>query len=316
MLILWPQTQKIMTMFSFKKVFPVMAALLLGGAVAFAQSADGNAPQTPVYNFPVPDVMFNLWPDGAPSDNGLTGEEKDYGNHVSNVTKPTLSVFLPEKPNGLAILVCPGGGYVDVWDKTEGYANEKWYTDRGIVYAVLKYRLPNGHPQVPLDDVHEAMRILKAHAQEYGFTKLGIAGCSAGGHLASMTATHFTKPEERPDFQVLFYPVITMDPSFTHGGSLHYLLGDNPPKALVETYSNEKMVTADTPPAFIMANSDDRVVPCENSIRYYEALRAHRVPAALHIYPEGGHGWADNENFAYRKAWLQDLEIWLSGFLK
>jgi acetyl esterase/lipase len=294
-----------------KKVLSAMAVLLLGSAIALAQ----NAPAAQQFNFPKPDVMFNLWPDGAPTDNGLTGEEQDFGNHVANVTKPTLAVFLPEKPNGLAILVCPGGGYSSVWDKTEGYANEKWYTDRGIVYAVIKYRLPNGHHEVPLDDVHEAMRILKSHAAEYGFTKLGIAGCSAGGHLATMAATHYTKPEERPDFQVLFYPVVSSDPTIAHMGSIINLLGRNAPKALLEEYSNEKQVNADTPPAFIMANSDDNVVPCENSIRYYEALRAHRVPAALHIYPVGGHGWADHLDFAYREAWLHDLGIWLDSLL-
>ena len=288
----------------------LFAALLLSGALALAQP--GSAVVRPVFHFPQPDVLFALWPDGAPTDNGLTGEERDFGNHVSNVTKPTLALFLPEKPNGLALLVCPGGGYVDVWDKTEGYANSKWFTDRGIVYAVLKYRLPNGHYEVPLDDVHEAMRLLWAHADEYGFRKLGIAGCSAGGHLASTAATHFAEPEQRPDFQILFYPVITMDPAYTHGGSSRYLLGQNPSKELLETYSNEKQVTPDTPPAFIMANSDDRVVPCENSLRYYEALRANGVSAALHIYPEGGHGWADHEDFAYRTAWMHDLEIWLS----
>jgi acetyl esterase/lipase len=253
-----------------------------------------------------------MWPDGAPTDNGLTGEEKDYGNHVSNVTKPTLALFFPEKPNGLALLVCPGGGYIDVWDKTEGYANSKWYTDQGIVYAVLKYRLPNAHPEVPMEDVHEAMRILWTHADEYGFQKLGIAGCSAGGHLAATAATHFTKPEERPDFQILFYPVISMDPAITHAGSAYFLLGADPGQELLDKYSNELSVTENTPPAFLMANSDDTAVPCENSIRYYEALRAHKVPAALHIYPVGGHGWADHLAFPYRTAWMTDLKIWLT----
>lgn len=303
--------QKIMKMNSFKKVLSMMALLLACSALSLAQ----NAAQPQEFNFPKPDVMFDIWPNGAPTDNGLTGEEQDFGNHVANVTKPTLAVFLPSKPNGLAILVCPGGGYSSVWDKTEGYANSKWYTDRGIVYVVIKYRLPNGHHEVPLDDVHEAMRILKSHAAEYGFTKLGIAGCSAGGHLATMAATHYTKPEERPDFQVLFYPVVSSDPAIAHMGSIINLLGRNAPKAIVEEYSNEKQVTADTPPAFIMANSDDRVVPCENSIRYYEALRAHGVPAALHIYPVGGHGWADHLDFPYREAWLQDLGIWLDSLV-
>jgi len=295
-----------------KRILSSAAVLLLGTVLTFAQ----NAPQTPVYNFPKPDVMFNLWPDGAPTDNGLTGEEIDNGTHASNITKPTLAVFLPKNPNGLAILVCPGGGYSSVWDKTEGYVNSKWYTDQGIVYAVLKYRLPNGHKEVPLDDVHEAMRILKSHSAEYGFKKLGILGCSAGGHLASTAATHFTKPEERPDFQILHYPVISADRTIAHMGSIINLLGQNPPKAMIDEYSNEKKVTADTPPAFIMANSDDRVVPCENSIRYYEALRAHHVPAALHIYPVGGHGWTDHQDFIYREAWMRDLSIWLKGLVE
>lgn len=290
-----------------KHLFLSMLAALLLGVSALAQ------PAAPVFNFPQPDQIIDLWPDGAPSDNGLTGEEKDYGNHVSNVTKPTLALFFPEKPNGLALLVCPGGGYIDVWDKTEGYANSKWYTDQGIVYAVLKYRLPNGHYEVPLEDVHEAMRILRAHAGEYGFQKLGIAGCSAGGHLAATAATHFTCPEERPDFQILFYPVISMDPAITHAGSAYYLLGTNPAPELLEKYSNEKQVTDYTTPAFIMANSDDTAVPCENSIRYYEALRAHKVPAALHIYPVGGHGWADHLDFPFRDAWMADLKIWLAA---
>lgn len=301
------------------KTISLLAALLIGGAMAMTQPGAGATPlappqapeQAPALSFPQPDVMFNLWPDGAPTSNGLTGPERDMGTHVSNVTQPTLAVFLPEDPNGLAILVCPGGGYSSVWDKTEGYANSKWYTDQGIVYAVLKYRLPNGHREVPLDDVHEAMRTLKAHAEEFGFKKLGIAGCSAGGHLAATASTHYSSPEERPDFSILFYPVITCDLSFAHRGSVFNLLGREPSQELLDEYSNEKKVTEDTPPAFIMANSDDDVVPCENSIEYYKALRAHGVPAALHIYPVGGHGWADHKDFAYREAWMCDLRIWL-----
>ena len=297
-----------------KKMIILLASVLLGGAVLMAQP--GGAFQPPVYDFPKPDVTFNLWPDGAPTDNGLTGEERDMGTHVSNVTKPTLVVFLPEKPSGLALMVCPGGGYSSVWDKTEGYANSKWFTDQGIVYAVLKYRLPNGHPEVPLDDVHEAMRVLKSHAAEYGFKKLGIAGCSAGGHLAAMASTRYTKPEERPDFSVLFYPVITCDPEFAHMGSAWNLLGRNASKELLDDYSNEKKVTADTPPAFLMANTDDNVVPCRNSIEYYNALKANGVSATLHIYPNGGHGWADHLDFAYREAWMTDLKIWFSELVK
>lgn len=282
-----------------KRFFLILAAFVLCCASAMAQ-------------YPTPDLMFNLWPDGAPSSNGLTGDEIDYGTHSSNITQATLAVFLPEKSNGMAILMCPGGGYVDVWDKTEGYANAPWYTAQGIVYAVLKYRTPNGHKEVPLDDVHEAMRILRSHAAEYGFKTLGIEGCSAGGHLAAMAATHYDTPEQRPDFQILHYPVITLDPSFTHRGSSFYLLGPNPDKATVDACSNEKCVTPDTPMAFIMANTDDKVVPARNSIEYYNALTANGVSAALHIYPVGGHGWTDHMEFVYRDQWMSDLKQWLS----
>lgn len=259
-----------------------------------------------------PDATFKLWPDGAPTSNGLTGKEIDMDTHVSNVTQPVLYVFLPEKPNGKAILACPGGGYVDVWVKTEGFFHSQWYTDQGFVYAVLKYRLPNGHPEVPLDDVHEAMRVLKSHAAEYGFDKLGVLGCSAGGHLAATAATNYDTPELRPDFQILFYPVITMDASYTHGGSRHYLLGDNPSDELVAHYSLEKRVTADTPPAFIMANSDDRAVPVQNGVNYYLALQKAGVLSSLHVFPTGGHGWCDHLDFVYREQWMNELAKWLT----
>ena len=266
--------------------------------------------------YPAPNYIFELWPDGAPTSNGLTGDEIDYGDHVSNVTNPTLSVFLPEKCNGLAILVCPGGGYIDVWNGGEGFSLADWYTNQGIVYAVLKYRLPNGHNEVPLDDVHRAMDILKEKQNEYGFKKLGIQGCSAGGHLAATAATHFDIPEHRPDFQILFYPVITADLSFSHSGSVYNLLGKEPSAEMVELYSNEKQVTNDTPPAFIMANSDDGLVPVKNSIEYYNALQAKRVSATLHVYPVGGHGWFANSNFVYAEQWKSDLKQWLNQIVK
>ena len=259
-----------------------------------------------------PTAVINLWPHGTPTSNGLTGPERDFGNHVSNVTQPTLTVWAAAEPNGLAVLACPGGGYVDVWNGTEGNNMAEWYNCQGITLAVLKYRLPNGHYEVPLNDVHEAMRILKSDAAKYGIKKLGVQGCSAGGHLAATAATHFTDPENRPDFQILFYPVITMDKSFTHMGSHSYLLGNNASQELIDLYSNEKQVTSDTPPAFIMANSDDNVVPVRNSIEYYNALQANGVRSALHVYPTGGHGWCANERFVYREQWMSDLKQWLA----
>lgn len=275
-------------------------------------SAALHAQSQAAVSYPVPDLVLEVWPDGAPTDNGLSGDEIDYGNHVSNVTEPTLSLFLPEgECNGLAIISCPGGGYIDVWDKTEGYSLADWYNEMGIVYAVLKYRLPNGHREVPLDDVQKAMRMMRERASEYGFKWLGVQGNSAGGHLAAMASTHYVDAATRPDFTVLFYPVITLDASRTHSGTLHNLLGDNPPKELVDSFSNEKCVTEDTPCAFLMHSSDDGLVPVSNSVSYYEALVGHGVEScSMYIMPEGGHGWTDRE-FHYRKAWMTALEAWL-----
>ena len=277
-----------------------------------AQAA--QAPAAP--QVPEPTAVINLWPNGAPTDNGLTGPERVMDMHVSNVTQPTLTVWAAPNPNGLAVIACPGGGYTDVWNGSEGNNMAQWYMDQGITLAVLKYRLPNGHTEVPLDDLHEAMRLLKADADKYGIKKIGVQGCSAGGHLAATAATHYNSPEQRPDFQILFYPVITMDKTFTHMGSHNNLLGRNASQEQIDLYSNEKQVTRDTPPAFIMANSDDNLVPVRNSIEYYNALQANRVRSALHVYPTGGHGWCANENFVYRQQWMSDLKQWLSQLAK
>lgn len=255
--------------------------------------------------------VFRLWPNGAPTSNGLEGPEEDHGLFVQNVTEPVLTVYVPERTNGLAVLACPGGSYLQVWQGSEGHNLAEWYMKQGIVYAVLKYRLPNGHKEVPLDDVHEAMRIMKSKQNEFGFTKLGIQGCSAGGHLASTAATHYTSAENRPDFQILFYPVISFDPSFTHMLSREDLIGKKAGKKDVVLYSNEKQVTDDTPAAFILASSDDGLVPVRNSIEYYNALVAHGVPVAMHLFPTGGHGWCGNENFFFRSQWMGELERWL-----
>lgn len=275
------------------------AILLLTTMIGTAQSV------------PVADHEIHLWPNGAPTDNGLSGAEVDYGDHCSNVTDPTLSVYLPEHPNGIAVLACPGGGYVDVWDMHEGKMLADWYNEQGIVYAVLKYRLPNGHKEVPLDDVHQAMRIMRQHNKEWGFEKLGIQGCSAGGHLAAMASTHYSCSDDQPDFQILFYPVITLDPSYTHDGTLYNLLGEKPSRKLIDQYSNEKQVTAQTPPAFILASTDDGLVPVRNSIEYYNALLAHGVEVSMHLYPEGGHGWCWRDSFRFKPQYCNELAAWL-----
>jgi len=259
-----------------------------------------------------PDLVVKLWPDGAPTSNGDMEPERDFGTHYEHTQDPDLSVYLPAHPCGLAVLAIPGGGYSSVWYSHEGHLPAAWYLEQGITYAVLKYRLPNGHSEVPLDDVQQAMRIMRSHSSQWGgYQKLGVQGCSAGGHLASTAATHYVDAATRPDFQILFYPVISLDPAFTHAPSSHFLLGDKPSKKLLQQFCNERQVTDDTPPAFILASSDDGLVPVRNSIEYYNALVAHGVSASMHLYPVGGHGWCWRDGFPYKAQYVSELGRWL-----
>ena len=255
-------------------------------------------------------IEIKVWPNGAPNSNGITTAEKQIDeSRVSDVTVPTLTIYRSAKPNGMAIVACPGGGYVRLATAHEGHDMAAWFNAQGITYAVLKYRMPNTHHDVPLSDALQAIRIMKQHAEEWGYNKVGIMGSSAGGHLASTAATHFTE-DSRPDFQILFYPVVSMvNP--THQGSKDNLLGKTPSQEMLNLYSNEKQVTPQTPPAFIMHSSDDKAVPVSNSIDYYTALVKNGVSASLHIYPIGGHGWGFRDNFIYKRQWTGELEKWL-----
>lgn len=255
-------------------------------------------------------IEIKVWPNGAPNSNGITTAEKQIDeSRVSDVTVPTLTIYRAAKPNGMAIVACPGGGYVRLATAHEGHDMAAWFNAQGITFAVLKYRMPNTHHDVPLSDALQAIRIMKQHAEEWGYNKVGIMGSSAGGHLASTAATHFTE-DSRPDFQILFYPVVSMvNP--THQGSKDNLLGKTPSQEILNLYSNEKQVTPQTPPAFIMHSSDDKAVPVSNSIDYYTALVKNGVSASLHIYPIGGHGWGFRDNFIYKRQWTGELEKWL-----
>lgn len=214
-------------------------------------------------------VKIKLWQNGAPNDNGMTSQVEKGPLYVA---EPTIEVYPAKESNGLAIVMCPGGGYSHLAMNHEGHDMANWFNSQGITYAVLTYRMPNGNNEVPLSDAQQALRIMRQHAKEWNIQKLGIMGASAGGHLASTAATHFTDAETRPDFQILFYPVITMDPAYTHMGSHDNLLGKNPSKELEQKYSNELQVTPETPQAFIMHSSDDGAVPVANSVNYYTAL--------------------------------------------
>jgi acetyl esterase/lipase len=236
-----------------------------------------------------------LWPGGAPG--ALGHSEKD---------TPTLTVHLPaaEKANGCAVVICPGGGYQHLASDYEGHEVAEWLNTFGVAGFVLRYRLaPDYHHPAPMLDVLRALRLVRAKADEWKIDphRVGVMGFSAGGHLASTAATHFDagQPDAadpidrqscRPDFAVLAYPVITMTGHFGHSGSKKNLLGANPDPQLAESLSNEKQVTRETPPTFLFHTSDDTVVPAENSVRFYLALRKADVPAEMHIYEKGRHG--------------------------
>lgn len=253
----------------------------------------------------LPDTL-KIWPSG-PAD-GYVPTLKPFGQDLSEAL---LVIYPAPNPNGLCVIMCPGGGYEAETQDTEGHSPSTWFNVRGITYAMLQYRLPEGkHTYAPLSDAQQAIRILRGMAGEYGISKIGIIGCSAGGHLASSAATHY-KEDCRPDFQILLYPVITMDPSFTHEGSRKALLGSDPSSQMTDLFSNEKQVTGDTPPAFIMACSDDNVVSVKNSVEYYLSLWENGVDASLHIYPSGGHGFGFQETFPYRPEFTAELDRWL-----
>lgn len=259
-------------------------------------------------------VELLLWPNGAPNSNGLTGTEEDLnGGRVANVVNPSITVYRAQKPNGMAIIMCPGGGYARLAMNHEGHDMASWFTTQGITYVVLKYRMPNGNYEVPLSDAEQAIRLVREHAAEWGINpqRVGIMGASAGGHLAASLASLYSSDKTRPDFQILFYPVISMLKGVTHGGSRQNLIGENPSQELEQKYSLERQVSPRSPQAFIMLSSDDGAVPPINGIGYFLALRDQKVPASLHVYPTGGHGWGFRDNFTYKRQWTGELEKWL-----
>ena len=257
-------------------------------------------------------VELPLWPDGAPNTNGLTGNQEDLeGGRVANVVNPSITVYRPAKPNGMAVIMCPGGGYGRLAMNHEGHDMAAWFTTQGITYAVLKYRMPNGHPEVPLEDVQQALRImagLEAGATGFSADKVGVMGFSAGGHLA---ATASTIGAFKPAFSILFYPVITAEPGKGHQLSFDSLLGTDRTAEQSEYYSLQNRVTEATPPTLLLHSDDDTGVPAVNSALYYEALKAHGVKASMHIYPTGEHGWGFHTNFPYHEVWKAAVLEWL-----
>ena len=227
---------------------------------------------------------------------------------------PSLRVYLPDrdKATGRMVIALPGGGYSGLAMFHEGFDWAEWFLSKGIAYGVLKYRMPAGDHTIPFSDVQAAFALVKEHASEWNVQTgdIGIMGSSAGGHLASTYATH-TKAEDKPAFQILLYPVITMDASFTHAGSRRNLLGEHPTVEMTNRFSNELRVDGDTPPAFIIFAADDKTVPPANGLRYAEAMTRYRRPVTFLMYPTGGHGFGNRESFAYKRQFLLELSCWL-----
>jgi acetyl esterase/lipase len=261
---------------------------------------------------------FLLWENGAP---GAVGTEV--------ADKPTLTLYPPpdDKANGTAVIVCPGGGYRGLAMDHEGRQVAEWLNKHGVTAFILKYRLgPRYHHPAPLQDAQRALRTVRARAKEWNVDpkRVGIWGFSAGGHLASTAGTHFDagKPgasdpieraSSRPDFLILCYPVITLQPPYAHMGSRRNLLGDNPEPQLVESLCNQKQVTSETPPTFLMHTDADRGVVPENSILFYLALRKAKVPAELHIYERGQHGVGLAPRDAVLSTWPDRLAAWMKA---
>jgi len=281
-------------------------------------------------------LILSLW-DGPPPNAQPAGQppervQEDKIVWVRHVQNPSVEARLPARGNatGQAIVVCPGGAYAGLAYDWEGTDIAGWLNGRGIAAIVLSYRLPIdgdvAHQKwlSPLLDAQRAIRLTRAHAKEWGIdpAKVGIMGFSAGGHLASTAGTHFDAGDakaidpidrlsSRPDFMVLVYPVITMT-EFTHGGSRVNLLGKNPSDELVRRYSNELQVTNDTPPTFLVHAGDDGAVPVQNSLLFYSALLAHHVPAELHVYPQGGHGFSLALDKGHLADWTHVCARWLA----
>lgn len=280
-----------------------------------------------------------LWPKAIP--NQIESEEKEVVEHtddgitwITNVQTPTLEVYLPapKNANGQAVLIFPGGGYHGLAYDWEGTDIAKSLTVKGVAGIVVKYRLPwsksitNGKNAVPLQDAQRAIRLVRSKAAAWGIApdKIGIMGFSAGGHLASSLGTHYKDKvyqrqdaaddlSARPDFMALIYPVITLGHPSTHTGSRTSLLGENPTQEEVDYLSNEKHVNGDTPPVFLLHAMDDKAVPVENTTLFFEALRQHQVPATMHVYPTGGHGFSMALNDERLKNWMDLLFDWLAN---
>lgn len=251
--------------------------------------------------------VVNLWTDYPPTDNYL-GIEDD------NI--PKLYIYKPTmvKDRNIAVVICPGGGYSHLAIDHEGHEFAKWLQSIGVTGVVLKYRMPNQQKNVPLEDLQKAISYTRDSlmAKSEVVTKVGVAGFSAGGHLASTASTRYDELSLRPDFAILFYPVISMG-EYTHEGSKLNLLGENVAANDIILYSNENQVGNNTPPTILFFSDDDELVSPMNSILYYSSLKENNIPTSLYIFPQGGHGWGMNHDFKYHDEMLDLLRKWIDS---
>ena len=296
-----------------KKIFTVVLCPLLLHSICMAQQT------------------IPLYPGAIPNSKTVSDTEKSEQKGeitiVSNISRPTLSIYLPpkKKANGTAVVICPGGGYWINAISHEGTDVARRFNEMGVAAFVVKYRIPNDATMEnreigPLQDAQQALKVVRQRAAEWRVNpnKIGIMGFSAGGHLASTAGTHFAKsviPDAgginlRPDFMILIYPVISFQDSVGHLGSREQLLGKKPALEKKNYYSNELQVSPETPPTFLVHASDDEVVKPQNSILFYQSLLKNKVAAELHLYQKGGHGFGMN-NPTTRDAWMERCKNWM-----
>ena len=275
------------------------------------------------------DKVIDLWPDGPPTDNGLSGPEIDEGNgRISNISTAKLYVYSPDSEinTGAALIMLTGGSYRREAMSHEGYEIAEWLKNKGITGIVLKYRLPNGHPQIPLEDASRAIRYTRQHAKEWGINpnKIGIGGASAGGHPASNAGTLFDLGKanaqdstdtysSRPDFILLLYPLINI-PLYWPKEFVERFYGKNIDSTIVKKYSSNLNVSAKTPPVFlVLADNDSYDVLPNQAIEFYQMLRKFKISAELHVFNKGGHGFGITKHGLPVDQWPELFYDWLKA---
>lgn len=264
-------------------------------------------------------VIMNLWPSNPPHSNGLTGPEVHIDGKIGHISQAQLWLYQPAPENNLhsAILIFPGGGYFNVNMESMGIAFAKWLASRGFTAVVAKYRSPNGIPEIVGEDALQAMLVMQQKATEWDIDpkKIGVCGYSSGGNTASWLCN--TAPDNlRPNFQILFYPVISFKDDFTHVPTRENFLGKDASPELIAEHSNELHVNAKTPVTFIALSNNDQIVPPVATTKYYTALHKCNVPACMYIFPTGGHGWTFDSDFEYLEVCKELLYKWLKPIVE